>query len=148
MVKERIGKWDFSEKDQLKALEEATKRGEESLANEPRALTASFDKNKNLVVINLNNGSIFSFPPTLIKELRNAAPAEIAKVEVATLGTALHWDDLDAHYTLAGLLNGVFGTRTWMQELGRKGGKSQSALKAQAARKNGAKGGRPKQVVV
>lgn len=40
-------------------------------------------------------------------------------------------------------MNGVFGTRSFM-EAQRRGGQSRSPAKAAASRANGAKGGRPK----
>src|ERR1035437_6300720 len=142
MDKEKIGKWEFSKEDFLRDLREATKRGEESLSREPRAESATFDGE--LVIIRLSNGSIFGFLPGQIKELQNASSEEISRVTVNSLGTALHWDELDAHYTISGLLNGVFGTKAWMQELGRRGGSRTSAAKADAASRNGEKGGRPR----
>ena len=52
----------------------------------------------------------------------------------------------DADFTVAGLVAGVFGTRAWMAELGRKGGSVTSEAKAAAVRENGKKGGRPRKV--
>ena len=43
-----------------------------------------------------------------------------------------------------GLVAGLFGTRRWMAEIGRRGGKRRTKAKALAARANGAKGGRPR----
>ena len=40
--------------------------------------------------------------------------------------------------------SGLFGTRRWMAEIGRRGGKRRTKAKALAARANGAKGGRPR----
>lgn len=56
----------------------------------------------------------------------------------------MHWESLDADFNILGLIQGVFGTKSWMAELGRKGGKISSVAKSQAARENGKKGGRPK----
>ena len=42
------------------------------------------------------------------------------------------------------LVAGIFGTKSWMAELGRKGGQATSSAKSAAARKNGKKGGRPR----
>jgi hypothetical protein len=58
----------------------------------------------------------------------------------------VHWDSLDADFDITGLVAGIFGTKSWMTELGRKGGRSTSSVKAEAARNNGKKGGRPKKV--
>jgi len=53
----------------------------------------------------------------------------------------LAWDALDLDYTVAGLVNGVFGTARWMAA---RAGRTSSPAKAAAARTNGAKGGRPR----
>jgi len=42
------------------------------------------------------------------------------------------------------LVRGVLGSRQWMAQMGKTGGKSQSEQKAAAARANGKKGGRPR----
>ncbi len=140
----KIGKWTFSEKAVSNSLEIAKQRGQEFLESTPRAVSAVFDEEKNLIIIHLANGCVFGFPPNHIKELTDAAEEEIHNVTVASQGTALHWDNLDAHYRLVGLLNGIFGTKTWMAELGRKGGSVSTTAKVEAARMNGAKGGRPR----
>ena len=56
----------------------------------------------------------------------------------------LHWEKLDADFTVPGLLAGIFGTKRYMAQLA---GRSTSAAKATAARVNGAKGGRPRKAV-
>jgi hypothetical protein len=51
---------------------------------------------------------------------------------------------LDVDHYIPALLEGVFGTKRWMSELGRRGGSKTSAAKAAAARENGRRGGRPR----
>ncbi|MBK7707605.1 MAG: DUF2442 domain-containing protein [Acidobacteria bacterium] len=138
------GNWTLSDDAVSKSLELATKRGRKFLDSAARASSAVFDPEQNLIVIKLTNGCVFGFPPHFIRELESASTDEIAKVSITPQGTAIHWEDLDAHYRLVGLLNGIFGTKTWMAELGRKGGCVSSDSKAKAARLNGAKGGRPR----
>jgi hypothetical protein len=144
MAKNKFGKWEFSEAELNKQIEKANKRGQESLKNEPQASRAVFNEQENLIMIYLKNGCVFGFPPGLIKELQDAETDKIAQISISPQGTGLHWEVLDADYSVTGLLNGVFGTKTWMKELGRKGGKVRSKAKAKAARANGAKGGRPR----
>ena len=67
----------------------------------------------------------------------------IAGVQLGARGASLHWEALDVSFSLTGLLAGIFGTRAWMQEVGRRGGSTKSAAKAAAARANGKQGGRP-----
>jgi hypothetical protein len=45
------------------------------------------------------------------------------------------------------LIEGVYGNRRWMSELGKKGGSAKTEAKRAASRANGAKGGRPGKVV-
>ena len=63
---------------------------------------------------------------------------------MAGAGFGLHWPSRDADLAIAGLVNGVFGTRKWMSELARRAGRATSPAKAAATRANGAKGGRPR----
>jgi hypothetical protein len=109
-----------------------------------RALDASYDAERRLVVIHLKNGSFFGFPPDLAQGLRGASDEQLAEVEVTPSGDALHWETLDADFYVSALLTGVFGTKTWMRELGRAGGRVRSEAKSAAARRNGRKGGRPR----
>jgi general stress protein YciG len=116
----------------------------ESDATEPRAASVSFDQSSGLVVIALKNGAFFSFPPSLVQGLGEAPPEDLSDVWLDASGSSVHWDRLDADFEIAGLVAGVFGTRSWMSEMGRKGGQATSLVKAEAARNNGKKGGRPK----
>ena len=54
------------------------------------------------------------------------------------------WPALGVAHYVPGLVAGLFGTRRWMAEIGRRGGKRRTKAKALAARANGAKGGRPR----
>jgi hypothetical protein len=80
----------------------------------------------------------------LIHGLSGADPQLVAEVEIPDkFGLSLHREKLDADFSIGGLVRGVFGTRLWMSELGRKGGRSTSAAKRAASRANGKRGGRP-----
>lgn len=125
---------------------QATKRGERRLQAEPRAESAYYDTRHGRVVIELTNGCVFMFPADLAQGLRNASARELKEIEVMAHGVALRWPKLDADFTVAGLVSGIFGTRAWMAELGRRGGSVTSEAKATAVRENGRKGGRPRKV--
>lgn len=113
-------------------------------ASQPRAASASYDRESDLITINLTNGATFSFPPELAQGLAGASPEELALVEITPSGEGLHWETLDADLSVPALLAGIFGTKKWMAEMGKKGGRSTSSAKAAAARENGRKGGRPR----
>ena len=51
----------------------------------------------------------------------------------------------DADLYVPGLIEGAFGSRRWMQQIGKLGGSSRSTVKAEASRENGKRGGRPKE---
>ncbi len=127
-------------------VSEAVRRGREMMAGEPRAEAAHYDGASGRIIVELANGCTFAFPPRRIEELADASDAEIAEVELAGAGFALHWPRRDADLSLRGLMGGVFGTKAWMSELARRAGRVSSPAKAAAARVNGAKGGRPRMV--
>jgi len=122
-------------------IDAATKRGEAARKNEPRATEARYNKKLGRVVVALSNGCTFTFPPHLAQELEAATDEELAQVEILGNGYGLHWEKLDADLSVPGLLAGLFGTKSHMA---RHAGRSTSAAKAEAARANGAKGGRPR----
>lgn len=108
---------------------------------EPRAVAARYDAKADRVIIDLANGTTFAFPPRLAEGLADARPQDLAEVEVLGRGHGLHWQRLDVDYSVPGLVSGIFGTARWMAA---RAGRATSAAKAEAARANGAKGGRPR----
>jgi len=109
----------------------------------PRAASARYDRRKRRIEIELRDGWMFGVPADGVQGLDGATDDERAGLEVVGNGYALHWDDIDVHYTVAGLLAGRLGSRIWMQEHARRAGRATSEAKARAARRNGLKGGRP-----
>lgn len=125
-------------------LEAAAARGEAARANEPRAISARYDRARHEIVVELLNGSYFAFPPRLAEGLETATPDQLSDVEILGAGYGLHWEALDVDLSIPGLCARLFGTRAHMA---RVAGRATSAAKAAAARANGAKGGRPRLVV-
>lgn len=121
----------------------AIERGKTKLAAEPRAMAARYDATANRIIVDLTSGATFAFPPALVEFLQDATPEQLAGVEVQGAGFGLHWEALDVDYTVAGLMNGIFGTARWMAA---RAGQATSSAKAQASRENGKKGGRPRKV--
>jgi hypothetical protein len=119
----------------------ARERGRVYRATRPHAVSARYDARSERIVVELTSGATFAFPPRLVEGLANAAPAHLAEVELLGDGEALHWETLDVDYSVAGLVNGIFGTARWMAA---RAGRATSPAKAEAARANGAKGGRPR----
>jgi chromatin remodeling complex protein RSC6 len=126
-----------------KQIDAALEKGRAVRETEPRADSAYFDKKSGRIVIRLTNGAEFSFPPGLVEGLADASTDKLSDIEVLGRGHALHWESLDLDFSVPNLLNGIFSTSRWMAS---RAGAATSERKAAAARANGAKGGRPRNV--
>ena len=122
-------------------IDAALDRGRARLGDEARAASARYDREARRVIVELTNACTFSFPPKLAQGLETAPDDQLAQIEVLGAGYGLHWPALDVDLSVTGLLSGLFGTASHMA---RRGGRATSSAKAEAARTNGAKGGRPK----
>ncbi len=128
--------------DHLKAAEQ---RMSEVMRSTPRAVSAHYDRRVSRVVVSLDSGLELAFPPHMAEGLSEAKPADLARIEISPTGLGLHFPALDADLYLPALLEGVFGSPSWMAGLmGKRGGKSRSEIKQGAARRNGRLGGRPR----
>src|SRR4051812_31181341 len=124
-------------------FEQAEKRMA-SLREAGHAVSARYDRRTARVVVNLNTGVQLAFPVRLAEGLAGASPTDLAEIEISPTGLGLHWPKLDADVYVPALLQGVFGSKSWMAaQLGASGGKVRSRAKAAASRENGRKGGRP-----
>jgi hypothetical protein len=126
------------------AIEAARERGREELASGPVAVDAAYDPVRDRVVVELDSGFSIGIPRLTFQGLRDASTEQLQRVEILGPGTAIAWDEPDVGFTIAGLVQGLFGSERWMAELGRVGGSKRSELKASASRLNGKKGGRPR----
>jgi hypothetical protein len=127
---------DFDRQNEL-----AIREARESDRIEPRAQAISYDSRKGLVVVELRSGFAFGFPPERVGGLERATAGQLAKVRVSASGDGLHWDELDVHASLTGLVAEALNLNEWAPRLM---GQVRSAAKARAARANGLKGGRPR----
>ena len=123
----------------------AQRRGRSSLKYEPRAQSARYDRRTGRIMVSLTNGCSFAFPARLAQGLERASDNQLAEVEVMGVGIGLHWEKLDIDLSVPGLLAGLFGTKAYMdRQRAIRAGAAKSPAKAAAARRNGAKGGRPR----
>ena len=97
-------------------LDAAEERGRIAMATRPRARSARYERAQDRIVVDLGNGTTFSFPPHLLQGFDGARPDQIAEVEVQGMGVGLHWESLDADFTVEGLMAGRFGTARYMRE--------------------------------
>jgi len=113
-------------------------------AYRPRAVSVRYAAKEDAIVIALANGVVLSIPRTLLQGLANVTAAQASEVVICGPGSTLHWESLDVDHYIPSLIEGVFGDRRWMSEIGKRGGSARSGAKARAARMNGRKGGRPR----
>lgn len=110
----------------------------------PKAVSAKYLPDSDAIDIGFASGVNLIIPRRLLQFLESAKSAELGRVRVEDFGTVLNWPGLDVQHYVPGLLEGVFGTRRWMSEIGRRGGLARSKAKAKSSRLNGRKGGRPR----
>lgn len=95
--------------------EAANERGRVHFETTPHAKSARFDRSTGMVTLDLYNGCIFSFPARQLQGLEHASDDELAAVEVSGVGYGVHWESLDADFSVPGLMAGMFGTPTYMK---------------------------------
>ena len=149
--KDTLEKLGITDEEFERQYQEATRRGEESMKTEPRAKAVRYDWKQKRIVVDLVNGVTLIFPPYLLQEVSSASEEEIADVKILGSGFTLEWTRLDQHFSVKGLLNGLFGNEHWMNNLpqhlaaiGAQGGKAKTEAKRKASAQNGKRGGRPK----
>jgi hypothetical protein len=146
MAKVKIGAWEIDEDALEQQHREALRRGERQAIAEPQAQRVGYDRNTSQLVVELNNGVTFLVPTNLLQGLAGAAPEDLEQVSLGPRGASLHWEKIEVDFSLAGLIVGILGTRAWMAELGKRGGRAKTEAKAAAAQANGKKGGRPEKI--
>jgi uncharacterized protein DUF2442 len=124
-------------------FERANRRGTGSRS--AMAVAARYDRRLGRVVIRLNSGLDVAFSPRDAQGLEKATTSQLSEIEISPSGFGIYFPRLDADICLPALLQGFLGSRAWMAaQLGAIGGKTRSAAKLSAARRNGKLGGRPK----
>lgn len=127
--------------------EHAERRMRAVMISTSRAISARHDVRRAKIVVVLDSGLELAFPPDLAEGLSNAKPSDLSVIEISPTGLGLHFPRIDADLYVPSLLEGVFGSPSWMaQVIGKKGGTSRSEAKQLASRKNGRLGGRPRKV--
>lgn len=123
----------------------ATRRGDEK-ANLPTALVAAgLDEKAKAVRLRFRSGIEIAIPIKAISEIAKAPIAMLRDVQASPMGDGLVFSELGEAIYVPGLLRDLLAD-AFAGALGKIGGRSRSAAKVRAARKNGSKGGRPRKV--
>lgn len=132
--------------DALTSHDAALVRGEQRLLG-LHAVGAHHDAARGRIVVELSTGIEISFSSKQAQGLEAARPDDLSEIEITPSGLGLHFPRLDADIYVLALLEGILGSAKWMTgQMGRIGGAARSASKAQAARENGKRGGRPRRI--
>jgi hypothetical protein len=119
----------------------AQRRARRGPAAGPRATGVRYDAPAERVVVEFGNGCEVAFPVALVPGTGGATRADLEAVELHADGEAIAWEALDAGADVRGLLLAAFDVRSWAAAYL---GASRSPAKAEAARRNGRRGGRPR----
>jgi hypothetical protein len=111
--------------------------------SDPRALAVEHIPGLNLLIVELSNERRLVLPIEDIQGLGNATHEQIQNYKLLDRGTGISFPELDVDLYVPALIEGVYGNRRWMAQLGKKGGSAKTEAKRRAAKANGAKGGRP-----
>jgi hypothetical protein len=114
---------------------------------DPLAQSVEHIPSLNLLIVRLNNGRRLVLPVEDVQGLGKATHEQLENYELLGRGTGISFPTLDVDLYVPALLEGVYGNRRWMAQLGRKGGTAKTDAKRRAAQTNGSKGGRPKKAV-
>jgi hypothetical protein len=115
--------------------------------NDPRARTVHHIPDLKLLIVGLSNERRLVLPIEDVQGLGNASHKQLQNYELLGGGTGISFPQLDVDLYVPALIEGVYGNRRWMAQLGKKGGKAKTEAKRKAAQANGAKGGRPSRAV-
>jgi Protein of unknown function (DUF2442) len=120
-----------------------------ALENEPRLTAVEYKSGRglDLIILRMSDGHRHVIPREDLEGLQGATKEQIGEMEILGNGTGIHWPALDVDHYVPDLLRQQYGTRQWMAQLGRSGGRATSAAKKKASRANGLKGGRPRKEV-
>ncbi len=125
-------------------MQAARDRAQELKHHVPQATGAAYNPDTGLVCIRLSNGIVIGLPAAQTQGLEAANAESLSTIHISPSGYGIHFPELDVDLYLPALMEGIFGTKAWMAERGRKGGQAATKAKKAAARANGKLGGRPR----
>lgn len=125
-------------------MQAARARAQELKTHVPQATGATYNPDTGLVCIRLSNGIVIGLPAAQTQGLETANTKDLSAIRISPSGYGIHFPKLDVDLYLPALMEGIFGTKAWMAERGRKGGQAATKAKKAAARANGKLGGRPR----
>jgi uncharacterized protein DUF2442 len=118
--------------------------GQARVQDPSAVVDARYDPDGDLIDLRFGGGGSMAIPRKIVPGLERATESQMESIIVSPAGDALSWPSLDVDVHVPGLVERAFGTRLFAAATGRRGGRRRSKAKAEAAKANGAKGGRPR----
>jgi hypothetical protein len=84
----------------------------------PMALSAEYDGRLDLVLLHLDNGHRLVIPRENLQGLENTTEAQRSQIEIFG-GYDIAWPQLDLDHYLPALMDGIYGSDKWMENLKR-----------------------------
>ncbi len=103
-----------------KRWQDVDPRGTQKRADFPYAVAAAYFPAIKRILIKLNTGIEIAIIPEDYQTLEHAKPSELKKIEITPSGDALIFPKLNDGLYLPGLMQGLFGTKRWMAEKGKR----------------------------
>ena len=122
----------------------ARARGEARAQDASALVDAHFDRKSDAVFLIFRGGGSMTIPRHAIPGLERQPASVLEAMILSPAGDALLWPAIDADVYVPGLVERAFGSRLFAAAAGRRGGQRKTKAKMAAARRNGAKGGRPR----
>ena len=133
-----------ADRDRFKA---ARARGEARAQDASALVEAHYDRKSDALRLIFRGGGSMTIPRHAIPGLERQPVSVLEAMTLSPAGDALLWPAIDADVYVPGLVERAFGNRLFAAAAGRRGGQRRTKAKMAAARRNGAKGGRPRKRV-
>ncbi|WP_409316229.1 DUF2442 domain-containing protein [Pseudomonas sp. KCJK9016] len=128
-----------------KRLDEAVDRGGLRRRSSLQAVAVTFQKP--CIAIHFEDGSGVLLPVNLYTEFDDFEPDDFAQLKIGFAGTALCHEGKDLQISIAGMISASQPLMSMAASvIASRNGRQSSTAKAEAARANGRKGGRPRKI--
>ncbi len=113
----------------------AARRGREMWKNVPHATQAMYDKRLHRVLIRLSNRLEIALNPDDHQSIQKALPEQLREIELMGKGYVIYFPKIDEGIYVPALIQGILGSKKWMEETAAKDRKAFAARANTIARK-------------
>ncbi len=83
----------------------------------PAVIQVNYLPGINAVAVHINTGQRLLIPAEDLQYVSSANPMQLEETEIVGRGEGIGFPELDAHFSLKGLLEGGYGNKKWMEKL-------------------------------